>query len=95
VHSHLVLDCSAATDFDALGAAWKAATAGKGRLLLPKGGPDVRDPLAAASYLTKAADWSPRPGALPLSVLGALFDRIRGRRLLLRWGTGRPKPCRA
>lgn len=91
VHAHAVLDCSRDADFSELARAWSAATAGKGRLLLPKGGPDVRDPLAAASYLAKHADWSPRPGTMPLSVLGALFDRIRYRRLLLRWGSAKAR----
>jgi len=90
VHAHLIVDATADADFGALEKAWSAATAGKGRLLVPpKLGADVRDPLAAASYITKHVDWCPRPGALPENTLRALFQHTRGRRMYLSWGTGR------
>jgi hypothetical protein len=91
VHGHFIIDAAPGIDLDALAAAWLDATGGKGRLLVPpKLGADVQDVERAAAYLSKHADWSPRPGMLPDAALHQLFQSLHGRQLLLRWGTGKP-----
>lgn len=102
VHSHLVLDSRVPElDFAPLAEQWDAITGGRGRLLIPNGGPEVRSPSRAAAYITKSDDSCPLPGAIPLRALSVLMGfapaeaverrdaGIRGKRLFIAWGTGR------
>jgi hypothetical protein len=96
VHAHFIVDARPGIDFEALGRAWEDSTGGGGELLVPpKLGVDVHDVEKAAAYLSKHADWSPRPGTLPEAMVGQLFQNLHRRQLLMRWGTGRPKRCPA
>jgi hypothetical protein len=95
VHSHLLLDSTAlALNVEALREAWTDVTGGRGRLLEPPGGPVVKSPARAAAYATKRDDWAPAPGALPERAMALLVKSIKGKRLMVAWGTGRAA-CRA
>jgi hypothetical protein len=96
VHAHLLLDVTPSVDLDDLGERWGIATADRGLFLIPPNrGADVESLADSARYATKARDWCPTPGALPLTALDALFRAMRGRRVLIAWGTGRTKSKKA
>jgi len=90
VHAHLLLDVTASVDLDDLAERWGIATGDRGLFLISAKGADVESLTDSARYATKARDWCPPPGALPLTALNALFRAMRGRRVLIAWGTGRP-----
>lgn len=90
VHAHLLLDgATPGLNVDPLRAGWLDVTGGRGRLLVPNGGAAVKSPARAAAYATKRDDWAPPPGALPERALAQLVRSIKGKRLLVVWGTAR------
>ena len=93
VHAHLILDVVAqAIDWPVLGEEWARITSDRGLLLLPRGGSRVRSLVDAARYVTKPDDWCPDPGELPLRALEELAKGMRGKRVMVAWGTGRARP---
>lgn len=88
VHAHTALDIDGALDAGLVTAAWKKVTKDRGDEV------DVRKPIyshtAFGKYVTKADTWCPTPGSVPVHLLDIVARGVRGRRLLVTWGT-KPK----
>ena len=90
VHAHLLLDAQG-LDVSALETDWRSLTDGRGRVRVARRGLHAVNTSAACRYITKTADWSPLPGAIPLSAFILLAGRERGlhgHQLLIAWGAG-------
>ena len=85
VHAHIALDGT--WNDQEVACAWRSLTNGRGRFSRDKRA-GILAPRQLAAYVTKADSWCPRPGALSIPNLGELRSAIRGRRVVIAWGTG-------
>lgn len=72
------------------GQIWRDLTTGRGTLLLHPTRPFISSRtsrLRTAAYVSKARDWCPPPGALPIPAIVELALGGRGRQLPIAWGT--------
>lgn len=88
LHAHVLLDVDGGQLPEAdIGRQWRELTGGT--FSLDPEHPSVRSTTGFSKYSTKTDSWAPRPGQLTTSELAHHREGIRGRQLVICWGTAR------
>lgn len=95
IHAHLVLDVPPELfDVPAVEAAWKDLTDGRGEFWVDEE-EEVEDDASVAFYVFKTLTTSPPPGDTSRSAFAALVGGLRGKRLVIAWGSGKVPPSQS
>jgi hypothetical protein len=87
LHAHVVLDAGE-DDVADVDDTWRAITGG-GRFSIDPNRPEPDDEEALATYVSKTDEWDPSPGSLDLARLDVVRTAIRGKQLVVVWGSAR------